>query len=183
MVLRLPRFIPLNITATTRTGKWSARAIIHFEPAFEALMLPKRHGNEYARSNWLDNSQLAYRNLSREQTIDLIETMKTTDEIIDIMNPNQSKYFAWNFLSLKTYKTIEFRRGSASLSSNDTFMWVEIVMSFIQAAMYLQQIQNYPKTTGGLMGFLQHAHLPGGEGIHDPAYLVTTFLSEQPSQC
>ena len=104
--------------------------------------------------------------------------MNTTDEIIDIMNPDQSKYFGWNFLSLKTYKTIEFRRASASLSSNDTFMWVELAMSFIQAAMAQlssQQMQKYPKTTSGLMYFIQYAHLPQGEGIYNPAYLQRLF--------
>ncbi|OOF90623.1 hypothetical protein ASPCADRAFT_135076 [Aspergillus carbonarius ITEM 5010] len=155
-----------------------AQAIIHFEPAFEVLVPPERRGNEYSRSNWLDNPQLAYRKLSREQSIAVIEGMNTTEEIIDIMNPNQSKYFGWNFLSLKTYKTIEFRRGSASLSPNDTFMWVELAMSFIQAAMVQlssEQMQKYPKTTGGLMDFIQHAHLPQGEGIHNPAYLQRLF--------
>lgn len=163
---------------STSDVKRIAQAIIHFEPAFEALVPSERRGNEYSRSNWLDNPQLAYRKLSREQSIGLIEAMNTTDEIIDIMNPNQSKYFGWNFLSLKTYKTIEFRRGTASLSSNDTFMWVELGMSFVQAAMTQlssQQMQKYPKTTGGLMDFIQNAHLPQGEGIHNPAYLQRLF--------
>jgi len=93
--------------------KCIAQAIIHFEPAFEVLVPPERRGNEYVRSSWIDNSRLAYQNLSRDQSIDLIESLNTVDQVLEVMNPDQSKYFGWNFLSIKTLKTIEFRRGVA----------------------------------------------------------------------
>ncbi|THC91275.1 hypothetical protein EYZ11_009252 [Aspergillus tanneri] len=159
-------------------------AIIHFEPAFEALVPPERRGNEYSRSNWLDNPQLGYQNLSRDQSIELIESRNTTDEIIGIMNPNQSKYFGWNFLPLKTFRTIEFRRGSASLSANDAFTWVELAMSFIQAAMIQpssQQLLRYPRTIGGLKDFIQYAHLPQQEGAYNSAYLQRLFTGSHPN--
>ncbi|KAE8136589.1 hypothetical protein BDV38DRAFT_293768 [Aspergillus pseudotamarii] len=163
---------------STSDVKGIAQAIIHFQPAFEAVVPPARRGNEYSRSNWLDNPRFGYLNLSREQSIALLESKTTTDEIIDIMNPNQSKYFGWNFLSLKTFKTIEFRRGSASLSSDDAFMWVELTLSFMQAAMThpsLQHLRRYPGTIGGLKDFIQHARLPQQKGAHNPAHLQRLF--------
>ncbi|KAA8644932.1 uncharacterized protein ATNIH1004_009143 [Aspergillus tanneri] len=169
---------------STTDVKRVAQAIIHFEPAFEALVPPERRGNEYSRSNWLDNPQLGYQNLSRDQSIELIESRNTTDEIIGIMNPNQSKYFGWNFLPLKTFRTIEFRRGSASLSANDAFTWVELAMSFIQAAMIQpssQQLLRYPRTIGGLKDFIQYAHLPQQEGAYNSAYLQRLFTGSHPN--
>ncbi|KAJ5125959.1 hypothetical protein N7526_008136 [Penicillium atrosanguineum] len=42
------------------------QSIIHFEPAFEALLPEDRLSNEYARSNWLDNTNFGHQNLSRK---------------------------------------------------------------------------------------------------------------------
>jgi hypothetical protein len=151
--------------------KCIAQAIIHFEPAFEVLVPPERRGNEYVRSSWIDNSRLAYQNLSRDQSIDLIESLNTVDQVLEVMNPDQSKYFGWNFLSIKTLKTIEFRRGSVSLTSDDTFMWVELAMSFVKAILIhnsSQQLRQYPRTAGGLKAFIQ-------PGTHDSEYLDRIF--------
>ena len=155
-----------------------SQAVIHFEPAFEVLVPQERRANEYARSNWLDNPRFAYKNLSRDQSIDLLEGLTTTDQVLDAMNPNQSKCFGWNFLSIKRYKTIEFRRGSVSLSADDTFMWVELAISFIKAALTPHspaQLRQYPRTIGGLRTFIQHAQLSMKSGMHDQSYLDRLF--------
>ncbi|KAN0074047.1 hypothetical protein V8E54_007984 [Elaphomyces granulatus] len=164
--------------------KCIAQAIIHFEPAFEVLVPPERRGNRYSRSSWIDNPHLACRNLSRDQSIDLIESLNTVDQIIEVMNPDLSKYFGWNFLPIRTLKTIEFRRGSVSLTSDDTFMWVELAMSFIKAASIQnspQQLRQYPRTTGGLKAFIQNAYLPTQPGTHGSSYLDLIFHGKDSS--
>ena len=169
--------ISLSRGFTTSDLKRIAQAIIYFEPAFEVLVPLQRRGNEYSRSNWIDNRHLGYKNLSREQSIALIESLHTVDAVVDIMNPDQSKYFGWNFLAIKTFRTIEFRRGAVSLSANDVLMWAELAMSFILAAVapHPDKLQRYPATAGGLRSFIQNARLPVSPGTHEPSFLDRLF--------
>lgn len=91
----------------------------------------------------------------------------TVDQVLDAMNPNQSKYFGWNSLAIKRYKTIEFRRGSVSLSVDDISMWVELAVSFVKAALTLHppaQLRQYPRTIGGLQAFIQQGNFPRSQG-------------------
>lgn len=175
--------ISLSRGFTVSDLKSIAQAIIYFEPAFEVLVPTQRRGNEYSRSNWIDNPNFGYRNLSREQSIALIENLHTVDEVINIMNPDQSKYFGWNFLSIKTYRTIEFRRGAVSLSANDVLMWAELAMSFILAAVAPRQdtLQQYSGTVGGLEAFIQNASLPVSPGTHNPSLLKGLFHGMAPT--
>ncbi|KAM0209070.1 hypothetical protein ACHAQD_011384 [Fusarium lateritium] len=85
--------------------------------------------------------------------------------------------FGWNFLYLinNPNGTIEFRRGAASTSSDDVFMWIEIAMSFIQASIQggsRENLVRVPATVGGLKWFIQAAKLPDGvPGLYDSRYL------------
>jgi len=74
------------------------QSIIHFESAFEALLPEDRLANEYARSNWLDNSNFGHRNLSRKQSIDVIQHTHDLRKLVLLMNLNHDKMFGWNFL-------------------------------------------------------------------------------------
>ncbi|KAK2809008.1 hypothetical protein FQN50_004282 [Emmonsiellopsis sp. PD_5] len=152
-----------------------AQAIIYFEPAFEPILPPDRRGNEYARSNWIDNPSFGYKNLSRDQSIDYLETLTTIDQVIDTMCPNQSKYFGWNFVSVKKFSTIEFRRGPYSATVDDVYMWVDVAESFIKSALAIQsksQLQQNPVTVGGLETFLTRAPSTG------PRYLSRLFAGK-----
>ncbi|KAG6366155.1 hypothetical protein INS49_000331 [Diaporthe citri] len=111
---------------TAEQLKKLAQAVIHFEPAFEALVPPERRKNEYARSNWIDNKNFGYQRLSRQESITVLERCTTVREIVDLMNPDGSKYYGWNFQAIQKYSTVEFRRGAASTSVNDVFSWVEL---------------------------------------------------------
>jgi len=94
------------------------------------------------------------------------------------MNPNGSKYFGWNFLAIKKFKTIEFRRGAASLTVDDVFMWVEIAMSFIQAALKMRSandLQAHASTIGGLRDFIQNVEFINAPGTWDSTYLSRLF--------
>lgn len=94
------------------------------------------------------------------------------------MNPNGSKYFGWNFLAIKKFKTVEFRRGAASLTVDDVFMWVEIAMSFIQAALKMRSandLQTHVANIGGLRDFIQNAEFINAPGTWDSTYLSLLF--------
>ena len=60
-------------------------------------------------------------------------------DLVLLMNPNHDKMFRWNFLYLlqDNKGTVEFRRGAASTSVTDVFMWIELAMSFTQAALHI----------------------------------------------
>ncbi|KAI1410318.1 putative amidoligase enzyme-domain-containing protein [Hypoxylon sp. FL1857] len=162
-----------------------AQAVIHFEPAIEALVPPDRRGNEYARSNWIDNSNFGYRNLSREQSIEQLEKCMAIDEVIRLMNPNDSRYFGWNFLAMKKYKTVEFRRGAGSRNVNDVFMWVEFALSFLQASLKLgsaASLKQYPASVGGLSMFISFAGLQNQPGMNSSVHLNRLFAGRNPNE-
>ena len=138
--------------------KQVAQSIIHFEPAFEPLLPEDRRANEYAKSNWMDNPNFAYSKLSRGDSIKLIEECTTMRDLVLLMNPNHDKMFGWNFLYLLSDPkgTVEFRRGAASTSVRNVFMWVELAMSFIQASVRIglpENLAKIPRTVGGLRWF------------------------------
>ncbi|KAH8691937.1 putative amidoligase enzyme-domain-containing protein [Talaromyces proteolyticus] len=160
------------------------QSIIHFEPAFEAILPEERLGNEYARSNWLDNENFGHQNLSRKQSIAVINKVSSIRELVLLMNPHHDKMFGWNLLYLlnNPHGTIEFRRGAASASVQNVFAYIEIAMSFVEAAIRLgdpKTLQKVPSTVGGLRQFIQAANLPDGiPGLFDSRYLNLIFLGK-----
>ncbi|PYI09012.1 hypothetical protein BO78DRAFT_459563 [Aspergillus sclerotiicarbonarius CBS 121057] len=163
------------------------QSIIHFEPAFEALLPDSRLSNEYSRSNWLDNTNFGHGNLSRNQSIAVIEQASSMRELVLLMNPDHDKMFGWNFLYLlnSPHGTIEFRRGAASTSAQNVFVYIEVAMSFIEAAIQLgspESLNKVPATVGGLKWFLQTAHLPDQlPGLYDSRYLELFFAGKADS--
>lgn len=157
------------------------QSVIHFEPAFEALLPEDRLSNEYARSNWLDNANFGHRNLSRRQSITAIQRASSMRELVLLMNPNHDKMFGWNFLYLLNSPngTIEFRRGAACTSAQQVFVYIEIAMSFIEAAVQLgtaENLERVPGTVGGLKRFIGAARLPNNvPGLNDSRYLSFFF--------
>jgi hypothetical protein len=139
---------------------------------------PARRGNEFAMSNWIDNPNLACKNLNREKSTQAIEACKTQRDVINLMNPDQSKYFGFNFMNLETYKTIEFRRGAASSNVTHVFMWVEFAMTFLQASIQASNISAFKKfqpTVGGLKKFFATAAVVDDPGMNQPNYLKPLF--------
>ncbi|KAF7591582.1 hypothetical protein BBP40_001330 [Aspergillus hancockii] len=157
------------------------QSIIHFEPAFEALLPEERLSNEYARSNWLDNENFGRRNLSRKQSIVVIQRASSMRELVLLMNPDHDKMFGWNFLYLLSspHGTIEFRRGAASTSAQGVFVYIEVAMSFVEAAIRLGEpgkLEKIPGTVGGLKWFINAANLPDKvPGLYDSRYLDLFF--------
>ncbi|KAI1129698.1 putative amidoligase enzyme-domain-containing protein [Nemania abortiva] len=160
-----------------------AQAIIHFEPAFEALLPRDRRGNEYARSNWIDNLHFGYAKLSRADAIAMLESRGTVDEVINLMNPEDSRYFGWNFQAIKKYSTVEFRRGAASTSSTEVFRWVELATSFLRASIKTPtaaSIQQFQPTIGGLMKYLS-VGVDDVPGVGESRYLWDKFAGLRPN--
>ncbi|KAG0154189.1 hypothetical protein PDIDSM_1569 [Penicillium digitatum] len=163
------------------------QSLIHFEPAFEAILPEERLGNEYGRSNWLDNMNFGHQNLSRRQSIAIIQRVSTMRELVLLMNPDHDKMFGWNFLYLlnNPHGTIEFRRGAASNSVQDVFIYIEIAMSFLEASVRLgdvESLKSVPATVGGLQWFIQAAKLPDGiPGLFDSRYLKLFFAEKNQS--
>ncbi|KAK0732465.1 putative amidoligase enzyme-domain-containing protein [Apiosordaria backusii] len=163
---------------TVEQIKRLAQAIIHFEPAFEAMVPPARRNNEYARSNWIDNLRFAGK--SRDQAMDEIEKQRTIKDVLNLMHgaDDQSKYYGWNFLTLESYKTVEFRRGAPSKSAADVFMWVELAMEFMQAAIVVKtraDFGKYARNVGGLKKLIADARLPQSVGTNQSAYLAPLY--------
>lgn len=153
-----------------------AQAVVYFEPAVERIVPETRRNNEYARSNWIDNRHLAYKKLSRADSMRAIEACKSDADVIELMNPGQDRYFGFNFLPLKTYRTIEFRRGSGSTNVGEVFRWVEFAVRFLQASMgvaRLEDFQKFKSNVGGLKQFLNT--VPNQAGMSDRAHMDTLF--------
>lgn len=163
---------------TSEQLKRLAQAVIHFEPAFEALVPPERRKNEYARSNWIDNKNFGYQRLSRPQSITLLEGCTTVREVVDLMNPDGSKYFGWNFQAIPKYSTVEFRRGAASTSLNDVYSWVELAVSFVNASLRLSTaagLGQFDSTVGGLTQFIELGVVEG-PGLNNRRYFDRLLL-------
>ncbi|KAK4202980.1 putative amidoligase enzyme-domain-containing protein [Triangularia verruculosa] len=172
--VHLSRAEPWNVIQIKRL----AQAIVHFEPAFEAMVPPERRNNEYARSNWIDNARFVGK--SRDQAMDMIEQQGTIKNVIHLMHgaDEQSKYYGWNFLTLESYKTVEFRRGAPSMSVKDVFMWVELAMEFMQAAIIVKtraDFSKYARNVGGLKKLIADAGLKQTVGTNQKAYLEPLY--------
>lgn len=135
-----------------------AQAIIHFEPAIEALVPPERRGNVWASSNWIDNKVFATPEMTRRRVLEALQNCSSVADVAQMMSPGpQGKAWAWNFQALNKFGTIEFRKGSASLNAGDAIGWAELVLYFVLAAIKLRGLNSllhFPANIGGLAGFL-----------------------------
>ncbi len=140
-----------------------AVAIIHFEPAFEALMPVGRKGNPYCKSNWLENPRLGRAGLSRSESIADIERLLDVYHVIETIQTSDDKFFAWNFDSLNEHNTIEFRKPPASSSADEALSWAELALNFIQASLRYgtsRRLKRIPSTIKGLRWFLRQVCVP-----------------------
>lgn len=140
-----------------------ACAVIHFEPAFEALVPPERIGNAFVKSNWLDSPCLAEEGLSRFESFAVIERAQSTSNLIKTMQKPKDKCFGWNFECLDQHGTIEFRKPPASLTSTEALSWAELALNFIQAAIKYgtaERLRSVPATITGLRWFLGQVNIP-----------------------
>lgn len=73
-------------------------AIIWFEPAIEVILPKQRRQNKWAKANHKDHPQFKVQTI--ENIFYTINSCETTDAIIECMNPEDDRYFGWNFTNL-----------------------------------------------------------------------------------
>ncbi|KAK3331387.1 hypothetical protein B0H66DRAFT_580220 [Apodospora peruviana] len=142
-------------------------------------------GNEYSWSNWIHNLNLAYKDLSRAESMLAIEACKTERDVVNLMNSDGSKYFGFNFLSLEPPKTIEFCRGATSTTVQDVFKWVRFSMAFLQASIRLPDRNAFDKfqpTIGGIKMFFDNAELVEDPGMNQRKHRDLLFHGSNPGE-
>jgi Putative amidoligase enzyme len=157
------------------------QCVIHFEPAIEALVPRERRGNNYMKSNWLDNARFGLHNQSPRQAIRQIEQAQTRQDVVELMSPGVSdNYFAWNFKSLQRLRTIEFRKASPSKTAQEALMWAEFAMTFILSAMQtddtIRYLNHTPPNVAGLRRFLSQKKTEAH--MCDPEYLNPLWVGK-----
>lgn len=165
-----------------RNLKNVAQCALHFEPAVEVLVPVERRYNYYSKGNWINNTNLAGRDISRIDSIAKIEACETRGQVRRLMHPHSHRYFGWNFCSLRKLNTIEFRKGAGSRNASDALAWAELAMTFVLSAMKSnvtpEFLRKIPPNIKGLHWFLRQKHAT--EGISDPRYLVHLFANKLP---
>lgn len=150
-----------------------AQTVIHFEPAFNALVPHSRLPpvNHYAKSNWLDSDELAKANRPRAESVNYIGTIQSLNNLLEVMQPDQDRHYAWNFRAYERYRTIEFRLPPPASSADESLAWAELAMTVIQAGIRHgtpEKLIRVPPTVGGLRWFLEKAAVPG---MNEPSRL------------
>ena len=150
---------------TLQEMKQIAQCVIHFEPAFDALVPSCRRGgnNIFGKSNWVDGECFAKANRSRAQSIGYIASIDNLGAFLTAMNPDGDKKFAWNFESIRKYWTIEFRQPPVCTRVDQVLSWAELALSFIQSSIrygHFEQLLRVPSTIGGLRWFLEQSNVP-----------------------
>lgn len=134
-----------------------AQCAIHFEPALEALVPADRRSNLYVNSNWIDNINFWDEKITRRKAIEMIEECENEDQVIELMSPGpQNRMFAWNFRAMRKFRTVEFRKGSASVNADEALAWAELTVLFVQAAVQVtpKSLSTIPANIRELKKFL-----------------------------
>lgn len=152
-----------------------ACSILYFEAALEVLVPPTHRANEYAKSNWIDNSNLRDRSL--EECFQLIDQCTDLVKIVELMNDGGDRCYSWNFVNLfyGGKMTIEFRRGPGVIELDQILSWVDLSVSFVWAAMHSgspSQLSGYSQNVQGLRHFI-NAHLVAG--VNAGSHLAPLF--------
>lgn len=139
------------------------RCVLWFENAFEVLVPESRRGNHYCKSNQHDNPKFLDKSL--QQCLGMIDECQSNQDVVDLMNNDGDRYYAWNFVNLYYggKNTIEFRRGPGAEDDKSCFAWVELAVSFVQAAIKLGSItglEMYEKKVEDLLRFIRAATVP-----------------------
>ena len=138
------------------TVKALSRAIIYFEPAFEAILPVERRRNEYAKSNRFDNSGL--RGKSGQEIFQAIDNCTHAVHVADLLNDGGDRYYGWNLTNLYygRIQTIEFRRGPGVHTYGECVGRIECVLWFARAALSVSpsELQQHTQDVAGLRGFI-----------------------------
>jgi Putative amidoligase enzyme len=125
---------PGNNQWDTESLKSISRSILWFESGFEVLVPQSRRGNEYAKSNRVDNP--VFQGKTGPECFQLIEQCANNVDIVNLMNNDGDRHYAWNSKNLfyGGKMTIEFRRGPGVTDAEHCLSWVELAVAFTKAA-------------------------------------------------
>jgi len=157
-----------------------ARAVLHFEPAINALVPPHRRdpGAEYCKTFFGHDKKFQgmtpTQAIAKVNTIDrdedvppFVELNEFTDPfgetfahpIAKLMNPGGDRSYTWNFTSLPRTSTIEFRQPPGVKTAAETLQWVEFAITFVKAALLKAKpddnLEAFNVNVGGLKEFLK----------------------------
>ena len=138
-----------------------ALSVLYFEPAFDALIPGSRREFQHMQSNWAD----IYRNSGRSRVNHKPRVQAATSviDLIETINPNRDRLFAWNFVCLtkdschrnlvhkdnvrakKSLCTIKFRQAPAIKSEEDMVLWIQLAYPFIIAVSVSEGLENLKK--------------------------------------
>lgn len=95
----------------------------------------------------------------------MIDECQSNQDIVDVMNNEGDRYYAWNFTNLYYggKKTIEFRRSPGAEDDEGCISWVELAVSFVQAAIKYGttvSLEIYKKDIEDLLRFIRGARVP-----------------------
>lgn len=146
--------------------KCICRTAIYFEEAIEVLVPPPRRGNEYCRSNSVDNPLLHGKPLG--EIFDLIEACSNIPDVVRLLNPDTRDY-AFNFRNLDSSlssrpQTVEFRRPPGVTTAAECLSWTQFTVSFIMGGASsgtTTQLSQYSRDVNGLKKFIEASSVPG----------------------
>jgi hypothetical protein len=158
--------------------KSMARSILHFEPAFEVLVSAHRRGNEYTKSNSIDNPSFEHKTVA--QCFDQIDQCTHVTDVADLMNANGDRYYGWNFLNLYYggKGTIEFRRGPGIRHGDDTLAWAELTVSLAQGAKIHGTASNLARFSMDVAGLQSFVLQEVVQGMNMPELLLPLFAGK-----
>lgn len=139
-------------------------AIIWFEPAIEVILPKQRRQNMWAKANHKDHPQFKAQTV--ENILHIINSCETIEALIECMNPQDDRYFGWNFTNLRedAIGTVEFRRPPGVTGRGASLSWMKFTAAFVRAAANVQDPTDLLKneqSVEGMKSFLRVA-LPTG---------------------
>ncbi|KAG6357495.1 hypothetical protein INS49_013372 [Diaporthe citri] len=177
-LLESNRSCGFHVHLSPAAGAWSLQelkaicmAVVYFEDAFEAIVPEHRRGNQWIKSNRIDNPELA--SLPTAKIFERIKACKNAVEISDLMHSD--RYYAWNFTNLYYggKATIEWRRPPGVTTAEGSLVWAELAIDFLQSARRPSvQFGQYSRDVEGLRAFVGDGVVAG---MSDERYLKPIF--------
>ncbi|KUI72023.1 hypothetical protein VM1G_11812 [Cytospora mali] len=151
----------------------SAKAIIFFEDAIFGILPHYRAASVYCKQNYL-----AIGGFTRKTEAWSENACRDIDELKRLMNPTRkkylligphslpySRYFAWNYTTVDSIHTVEFRAPPEVDNAEDCRSWVEFAINFVNAAIQAGSSgpseTDYGEEVRGLYEFLKSGYMNG----------------------
>lgn len=108
-----------------------AKAVVIFESTLDHLHPPHRR----PQHNWCISSNRRSENLGSRTKLDAVRMLEEAETLQDLLNLIGShKFHKYNFNSVNTYGTVEFRQADAAINMDDAVKWINLIVKFVQAA-------------------------------------------------